>query len=198
MKHRWFKTNMDARWSYWWPRGDSNARQTVLGNRCSIHLSYGATRGGNGRRVAFRRLARAAEGRTIVYLLHLRGWFLVEIEGCREVPVRLDLRFQFSDSLLRGGNGVGACDKAARRWLLARDRDERLREFLGVTGLPAVLRFPEFKQRRSALGSTSELDHHLDRLAIVHCSIAVGHSVEVGRSIEDAAGVDAAFEDVGK
>jgi hypothetical protein len=41
-----------------------------------------------------------------------------------------------------------------------------------------------------------ERHHHLDRLALVHRAIAVGHPVEVRDAIEDVAGFDPAFEDV--
>jgi hypothetical protein len=44
----------------------------------------------------------------------------------------------------------------------------------------------------------SEVDHHLDRLAVVHSPVAVGHPVEVRRAIEDASGLDPAVEDVRK
>ena len=39
----------------------------------------------------------------------------VESEGRREVPVSVDLRLQIGDLLHRGGNGIGAGDKPARR-----------------------------------------------------------------------------------
>jgi len=44
--------------------------------------------------------------------------------------------------------------------------------------------------------SVSELDQDLDRLALVHHAVAIGHAVEVRDPIEDAAGLDPAFEDV--
>ena len=62
---------------------------------------------------------------------------LVEIEGRREIPVRVDLRLQVGDLLLRGDNSVGAGDKSARRWFLARNGDERSRELRWVAGLLA-------------------------------------------------------------
>ncbi len=43
------------------------------------------------------------------------GLELVESERGREVAVRIDLRLQIGDLLLRGGDGIGAGDKAARR-----------------------------------------------------------------------------------
>ena len=42
----------------------------------------------------------------------------------------------------------------------------------------------------------SEGDHHLDRLALVHGPIPVGDFVEADDAVEDAAGLDPAFEDV--
>jgi hypothetical protein len=56
------------------------------------------------------------------------GGLPVESEGRGEVPVGVDLRVQIGDLLLRGGNGIGAGEKAARRRLLARNDDERSRE----------------------------------------------------------------------
>jgi hypothetical protein len=50
---------------------------------------------------------------------------LVESEGRREVPLSVDLRLQIGDLLLRGGNGIGAGDKAARRRLLAGGQNSR-------------------------------------------------------------------------
>jgi hypothetical protein len=50
---------------------------------------------------------------------------LVEREGRRELSVRLDLRLQIGNLLLGSGDGIGAGDEAARRRLLARNRDER-------------------------------------------------------------------------
>jgi len=41
--------------------------------------------------------------------------------------------------VLRGANGIGAGNEAARRRLLARDGDERSRELRGVAGLQAIL-----------------------------------------------------------
>ena len=80
-----------------------------------------------------------------------RGRSSVEGERRREVPVRVDLRLQIGDLLLGGGDGIGAGDEAARRRLLAGDRDERSRELGRVAGLPAVLGFPVLDQRPSAL-----------------------------------------------
>ena len=48
---------------------------------------------------------------------------LVEREGRREPSVRLDLRLQIGNLLLGSGDGIGARDEAARRRLLARNRD---------------------------------------------------------------------------
>ena len=59
---------------------------------------------------------------------------LIEIEGGGKVPLNVDLRFQIGDLLLRSGNGVGAGDEAARRWLLARNGDERSRKFGRIPG----------------------------------------------------------------
>src|SRR5207245_8385035 len=80
------------------------------------------------------------------------GGRTVESEGRREVPLSVDLRLQIGDPLLRRGNGIGAGDEAARRWLLARNDDERSRELRRVAGLLAILGFPELELLRSALG----------------------------------------------
>ena len=92
--------------------------------------------------------------------MYPRGWQatsgscaadLVEIERRRELPVRVDLRLQVGDLLLRGGNSVGAGDEAARRGLLARNGDERSRKLGRITGLQAILSFPKLELLRSAL-----------------------------------------------
>jgi hypothetical protein len=44
----------------------------------------------------------------------------------------------------------------------------------------------------------SRYDHHLDRLAVVHRPVAIGHLVEGAYAVEDASGLDSAFEDVGE
>src|ERR1700730_5987345 len=72
-------------------------------------------------------------------------------ERRREVPLSVDLRLQIGDLLLRGGNGIGAGDKASRRWLLARNDDERSRELRRVAGLLAGLGFPKLELLRPAL-----------------------------------------------
>src|SRR6267378_2248025 len=74
----------------------------------------------------------------------------VEIEGGREIPVRVDLRLQIRDFLFRGGNGIGARDETARRRLLARNPDERTCELRRVPGLLAVLGLPVLDQGSSA------------------------------------------------
>jgi hypothetical protein len=58
---------------------------------------------------------------------------------------------QIGDLLFRGGNGVDAGDKAARRWLLARNGNDRSRELRWVAGLLAVLGFPKLELLGSAL-----------------------------------------------
>src|ERR1700730_5490008 len=75
---------------------------------------------------------------------------LIERQRSRQPAERLDLRLQLGDLLLRGGNGIGAGDEAARLWLLARDGRERSRELRGVAGLLAILRLPELELLRSA------------------------------------------------
>jgi hypothetical protein len=76
---------------------------------------------------------------------------LIEIEGGGKVPLSVDLRLQIGDLLLRSGNGVGASDEAARRWLLARNGDGRSRKLGRITGLQAILSFPKLELLRSAL-----------------------------------------------
>src|SRR5215207_5729530 len=44
----------------------------------------------------------------------------------------------------------------------------------------------------------SEVDHDLDRLALVHRAVAVGHAVEVGDAVEHAPRLYPAFEHVGQ
>src|SRR5205807_9058961 len=79
------------------------------------------------------------------------GGDLIERQRGRQVAERLDLRLQLGDLLLRGRNGIGAGDEAARRWLLARNGDERSRELRRVAGLLAILGLPELELFRSAL-----------------------------------------------
>ena len=47
-----------------------------------------------------------------------------------------------------------------------------------------------------ATESRLELDEHLERLALVHRPVAVGHVVERADAIKDAAGLDLPFENV--
>src|SRR5207244_7847870 len=63
------------------------------------------------------------------------------------------------------------------------------------TPAPARLRPRPCRARRSSR-LPSGLHHHLDRFALVHRPVAVGHLVEAEDAVEDAAGFDAAFEDV--
>src|SRR5438105_7594931 len=82
---------------------------------------------------------------------HSAPFAFIERQRGGEAAERLDLRLQIRDLLLRGANGIGARDEAARRWLLARNGDERSRELRGVAGLPSILGFPELEHLRSAL-----------------------------------------------
>jgi hypothetical protein len=41
-----------------------------------------------------------------------------------------------------------------------------------------------------------KLDHHLDRFAVVHRALAVGHVVEFDNAVEHAAGFDPPVEDI--
>lgn len=50
--------------------------------------------------------------------------------------------------------------------------------------------------RAWAVDAAGSLSVNLDRLALVHGAVAVRHPVEVRDPIEDAAGLDPAFEDV--
>jgi hypothetical protein len=50
--------------------------------------------------------------------------------------------------------------------------------------------------RRWSSRSSSDLHHDLDRFAVVHRPVAVGHLVEADHLVEDAAGLDAALQDV--
>src|SRR5580765_5634701 len=75
----------------------------------------------------------------------------VESERRRELTVSVDLRLQIGDDLLCGGDGVRAGDEAARRGVLARNDDQRSRQFRRVARLPAILRVPELELLRSAL-----------------------------------------------
>ena len=56
----------------------------------------------------------------------------------RQVAIGVDLLLQILHLLLGDGNGIGAGDKAARRGLLAGNREECLRELGRVAGLLAV------------------------------------------------------------
>jgi hypothetical protein len=66
---------------------------------------------------------------------------LREREGRRELSVRLDLRLQIGRLLLGSGDGIGTGDEAARRRLLARNRDERV----SFAGSPACRPFCAFQ-----------------------------------------------------
>src|SRR5688572_7385662 len=57
----------------------------------------------------------------------------VERERCRQPQVGLDVRLQVGDLLLGGTDRVGPGEEAARRRLLPRDGEERLRELRRVT-----------------------------------------------------------------
>jgi len=53
-----------------------------------------------------------------------------------------------------------------------------------------------FQAFASALRLRSKLDHDLECLAFVHCAVALGHLVDAHDPVEDATGLDPAFEDV--
>src|SRR5215218_3871561 len=53
-----------------------------------------------------------------------------------------------------------------------------------------------FPSVRLCMASPSELDQDLDRLALVHRPVAVGHPADVRDPVEDAAGLDPSVEDV--
>jgi len=72
---------------------------------------------------------------TLIQIIRLG---VVERERRRQVAVGVDLRLEIGDLLFGYGDGIGAGDEAARRRLLARDHDERLRELGWVAGLLAV------------------------------------------------------------
>src|SRR5207247_5117811 len=111
----------------------------------------GTGRSRHGRPARLHQGSRRCSCPTLRHLPRPYGGLSVESEGRREVPVGLDLRLQIGDLLLRGGNGIGAGDEAARRRLLAPNDDERSRELGGITGLQAILGFPERELLRSAL-----------------------------------------------
>ena len=46
--------------------------------------------------------------------------------------MRLNLRFEIRDLSFGSSDGIGARDEAMRRWVLARNRDERARELRRV------------------------------------------------------------------
>ena len=76
--------------------------------------------------------------------------FSIECQRDRQVAVRLDLPLQIRNLLLRGSDGIGTGNEAARRWHLATDGDKRTRKFGRVARLLAALRFPELELLRSA------------------------------------------------
>src|SRR6184192_2146117 len=53
-------------------------------------------------------------------------------------------------------------------------------------------------RRRLYSASSLRRHEHLDRLALVHRSVAVGYAVEVDDAIEDPARLDPSLEDVGQ
>ena len=79
------------------------------------------------------------------------GLCSVESERRREGSIGIDIPFQLGNLLLRGGDGIGAGDEAARRRLLAGNRDERACELGRVARLAAILGFPKLDERPSAL-----------------------------------------------
>src|SRR5437899_12080934 len=95
----------------------------------------------------------AARGSAILTIggSHSAPFAFIERQRGREAAERLDLRRQVCDLLLRRANGIGARDEAARRWLLARNGDERSRELRWVAGLFPILRFPKLELLRSTL-----------------------------------------------
>src|SRR5882762_1520596 len=72
--------------------------------------------------------------------------------------------------------------------------DSPRRDTTDFFGLPRAR--IEGRGRRSSLRSWSDLDHDLDRFAVVHRPVAVGHPLEAHHAVEDVAGFDPAFEDV--
>src|SRR2546425_1175300 len=73
-----------------------------------------------------------------------------EGERGREVAVGGDLRLEVSDLLLSEADGIGAAHEAARRRLLAGDRDQRPRELRRVSALLAALCLPPLQLLRRA------------------------------------------------
>src|SRR5688572_16547578 len=70
------------------------------------------------------------------------GVRVVERERRGQVTVSVDLGEQVASFLLNARNGVGSCCPAKRRFVLARELNQRLGEFGGVTGLRAVHTLP--------------------------------------------------------
>src|SRR3989442_15527026 len=81
---------------------------------------------------------------------HVRLRFLVGERG-GQVAEGVDLLLQVGDLLLDLRDRVGAGDEAARRLLLGRDGQQRLRELGRVAGLLAVLRLPPRALLRAAV-----------------------------------------------
>ena len=125
--------------------------------------------------------------------IYFRSSATVDLGSCergREVAVGVDLRLQIGDLLLGGGDGIGAGDEAARRRLLARDRDQRLRELGRVAGLLAVLGLRPFPLGRAALGVVRD-----GRLRVVRRLLREELGAEEARV--DDGGVDAERRDLG-
>src|SRR2546430_17737311 len=79
------------------------------------------------------------------------GRGLVESERGGQLAVGVDLRLEIGHVLLGEGDGIGAGDEAARRRLLAGDRDQRPRELGRVAALPAALCLPPLLLLRRAV-----------------------------------------------
>src|SRR5438128_11984853 len=78
------------------------------------------------------------------------GRGLVESERGGQLAVGVDLRLEIGHVLLGEGDGIGAGDEAARRRLLAGDRDQRPRELRRVSALLAALCLPPLQLLRRA------------------------------------------------
>jgi hypothetical protein len=76
------------------------------------------------------------------------------------------------------------------------DRRDR-RTILELCSICSSSAAPSHRVPAASSGSSGR-HHHLDRLALGHRAVAVRHVAEADGAVEDAAGVDAAFEDVGQ
>ena len=106
----------------------------------------------------------------------------------------LKIPCQFAVDLTGLGSTCAWCRKTSGEWQRQVRRTRLRRKALGAT--EAEGRRPNHGKRVRASPYSLELDHDLDRFAIVHRSVAVGYTLEVRDAVEHAPRCDPAFKNV--